>query len=52
MRRKETTADELRRLLQDKRIILDCGHKWCNHPFSNTLIITACGKTYCHNCYN
>ncbi len=52
MRKKETTADELRNLLQDKRVILDCGHRFCLHPFSNTLVITANGMTYCHNCYN
>jgi len=52
MRKKETTADELRKLLQDKRVILDCGHRFCLHPFSNTLVITVEGKTYCHNCYN
>ena len=52
MRKKETTADELRKLLQDKRVILDCGHRFCLHNLSNTLVITANGMTYCHNCYN
>ncbi len=51
MRKKETKADELRELLQDKRLTLDCGHHFTLHPWSNTLIVTANGKTYCHNCY-
>jgi hypothetical protein len=42
----------LRITLQDKAVILDCGHRFCMHHFSNTIIITPEGKTFCHNCYN
>ncbi|WP_319526188.1 hypothetical protein [uncultured Desulfosarcina sp.] len=51
MKRKEIKAEKLRKMLKDYRIILDCGHKHCQHNFSNTMVITAEGKTLCHNCY-
>ena len=51
MRKKIKIADELRDLLKDKVIILDCGHRFTLHPWSNTLVITADGQTYCHNCF-
>jgi hypothetical protein len=47
--KKETKADELRKWLSDKRLILDCGHKWCNHNFSNTMIVYENGKMVCHS---
>ena len=43
--------DELKTFLKGKVIILDCGHRFCLHPFSNTLVITCTGKTYCSECY-
>jgi len=42
---------ELKELLKGRVLMLDCGHRFCLHPFSNTLIITARGGIYCHNCY-
>ena len=48
--KKEITADELREFLKDKRIIMDCGMKFCIHPFSNTMIIYCDGKIICHSC--
>lgn len=50
-RRKEMNAIELRKVLKDRVLYLDCGHRFCLHPFSNTLVITAKGDFYCHNCY-
>lgn len=44
-------ADELRDLLKNKKVVLDCGHRWTNHNLSNTMVITAEGITYCHECY-
>jgi hypothetical protein len=49
--RESVGSKDLKRYLKDKRIKLDCGHYYCLHPWSNTLIITAYGKTLCHNCY-
>lgn len=51
MERRETTADEVREWLKDKRITLDCGHHACQHNFSNTMVITAEGKIQCSECY-
>ena len=51
MKKKETPVDELRKFLQDRAIILDCGHRFSVHPLSNTLIVTSDGETYCHNCF-
>ncbi len=47
--RKEITSDELRKFLKDKRVTLECGNKFCIHPFSNTMIIYSDGKTACHS---
>ena len=44
-------ALELRKVLKNRVLYLDCGHRFCLHPFSNTLVITANGDFYCHNCY-
>ena len=49
MDKKEITAEELIQWLKDKRIILDCGHRFCLHPFSNTMIVLSDGKTQCHS---
>jgi hypothetical protein len=49
--RESVGTDDLKRFLKGKRIKLDCGHYYCLHPWSNTLIITANGRTLCHNCY-
>lgn len=48
--KKEITADELREFLKDKRVIMDCGMKFCIHPFSNTMIIHCDGYIICHSC--
>ena len=47
----EITSPELLRILKNIRVTLDCGHHFTLHPLSNTLVITAEGRTYCHNCY-
>ncbi len=47
--RQEMTAEELKEWLKDKRITMDCGHRFCLHPFSNTMIIHADGETECHS---
>jgi len=49
--KQEITVKELHNFLKGKRITLDCGHKYCLHPFSNTMVILADGKTFCHECY-
>ena len=49
--RKEITAEAIKEFLKDKRLTLDCGHKYCVHNLSNTLILTAEGYACCHNCY-
>ena len=48
---REISVKDLKRFLKHKKIVLDCGHRFTLHPWSNTLVITAQGKTYCHNCY-
>jgi len=48
-RKAEITSHEVKEWLRGKRIKLDCGHYYQVHPFSNTMIITADGKTCCHN---
>ena len=50
-KKKELTVEELKNFLKGKFIVLGCGHRFCLHPWSNTFIMTASGKTYCHNCY-
>lgn len=50
-KRREMNVLELKKILKDRVLLLDCGHHFCLHPFSNTLIITARGGVYCHNCY-
>ena len=42
---------ELIKVLNNRVILLECGHRFCLHPLSNTLVITADGKMVCHNCY-
>jgi hypothetical protein len=42
---------ELKSCLAGKKFLLDCGHRFTLHPWSNTLILTASGKSSCHNCY-
>jgi hypothetical protein len=49
--RQEITTEEIKEFLRDKRLTLDCGHKYCVHNLSNTLILNACGYACCHNCY-
>lgn len=51
MKKIETKADKLREWLKDKRLVLDCGHRHCQHNFSNTMVITAEGKIICSECY-
>jgi hypothetical protein len=46
------SSPEAVKLLAPFRIKLDCGHWFQVHPLSNTLVITADGKTYCHSCYS
>ena len=48
--KEELPIAELKKLLKGKVIILDCGHRFCLHPWSNTLILTSDGKSCCHNC--
>lgn len=48
-RMEEITQDDLHGLLRGKRITLSCGHHYQLHPFSNTMVITCAGKTFCHN---
>ena len=49
-KRKEISASDLRNYLKDKRVTMDCGSKFCIHPFSNTMIIHCDGKIICHSC--
>ena len=48
VKREEITTEELKELLKQYRITLDCGHKFCLHNLSNTMVITADGETICH----
>ena len=50
-KKKLITVKELLEFLSDKRIVMDCGHKYCLHPFSNTMVIHASGKVECSECY-
>jgi hypothetical protein len=50
--KKTISTDELKDMLKGLRIKLDCGHHYTLHPLSNTMVITADGYTYCHECYN
>ncbi len=50
-KREEASAIDLIVFLKGRRLILDCGHKFCLHPLSNTLVLTCDGKCYCHECY-
>jgi hypothetical protein len=47
--KKEISSKELIDLLKGKRIRLDCGHFHTQHNLSNTLILTADGRTFCHS---
>ena len=42
--------EELKSFLTNKVVIMDCGHRFCLHPFSNTLIMYCDGTMICHNC--
>jgi hypothetical protein len=44
------TPDEFRAWLRGKKFILDCGHRFCIHPLSNTMIVHDDGMTQCHSC--
>jgi len=48
-KKEEISQEDLHELLRDKRITLSCGHHYQLHPFSNTMVITCDGKTFCHN---
>lgn len=50
-KRREMSSAELKKLLRNRVVHLECSHRFCLHPLSNTMIITADGKVYCHNCY-
>lgn len=50
-KREEASVIDLIVFLKYRRLILDCGHKFCLHPLSNTLVLTCDGKCYCHECY-
>jgi len=49
-KRQILTAEEFRGYLKDKRIIMDCGARFCIHNLSNTMIIRCDGSIVCHNC--
>jgi len=49
--RKEVSARDVFEYLKDKRIRCDCGHRFCIHNFSNTLVVLNNGELICHNCY-
>lgn len=46
--RQVITSEEVRIFLKNKRVILDCGGKFCLHNFSNTMIIHSDGTMVCH----
>jgi len=50
-KRRKMRPDELLALLENRVLLLGCGHRFCLHPLSNTLVITAEGRIYCFNCY-
>ena len=50
-KREEARAIDLIVFLKGRRLIMDCGHKFCLHTLSNTLVMTCDGKCYCHECY-
>ena len=50
-KKEETSAIDLIVFLKGRRLIMDCGHKFCLHPLSNTMVLTCNGKCYCHECY-
>ncbi|MBF0227754.1 MAG: hypothetical protein HQK76_20080 [Desulfobacterales bacterium] len=53
--RKEVKSEEainlLKELLKEGRVKLDCGHHFCFHNLSNTLVIHNSGKMECSECY-
>ena len=49
--RRVITGKEVFEFLKDKRIKLDCGHLFCIHNFSNTLVVLNDGETICSECY-
>jgi hypothetical protein len=50
MKKKKITPKELKDFLKYKVILLDCGHRFSLHVFSNTLIVYNDGKMVCHSC--
>ena len=50
-KKEEASASDLIVFLKGQRLIMDCGHKFCLHPLSSTLVLTCNGKCYCHECY-
>ena len=50
-KKKLHTNGDLKNLLAGKSFLLDCGHRFTLHPWSNTLVLTASGFSSCHNCY-
>jgi hypothetical protein len=48
--KQEITTQELRAWLKDKKITLDCGHRYQVHNFSSTMLVHCDGTTECHNC--
>jgi hypothetical protein len=52
VKKKLLTMKNLKCFLKSKYIVLDCSHRFCLHPWSNTLVLTSTGKTHCHNCYD
>jgi len=51
-KKKLHTNGDLKSLLAGKTFILDCGHRFTLHPWSNTLVMTASGTSCCHECYD
>lgn len=50
--REEITTAELLAFLVGKRVTLDCGHHYCIHPLSNSMVLSAEGVSRCHECYD
>ena len=45
------SAFDLRNALKGYRITLDCGHKFCLHNLSNTMVLNCDGNLICSECY-
>ena len=54
--RTEISVAQLRKgfdkIMQDYRLTLDCGHKFCFHNLSNTLVVHPSGLMECSECYD